>query len=103
MDRAKRVVTIVGDSHATVPSVEHLLYLVVMAPKSRVLLIAGGYITAATLAIAAVLVNQALTPADAQASAGMAAFGDAILFCVVFAAVASIPTAYAVYLLIRRQ
>ena len=59
---------------------------------------AGGYVLAFAAAIAAV--HFAGAPQDA--SDGMAAFGDAILFLGVFCVVAIAPTAYAIYLLVTR-
>jgi predicted permease len=66
-------------------------------------LVLGGYVVAVILAFASVFVSQLFTdPANDQASAGMGAFGDAILFCLVFGAVAVLPTLYALYLILRR-
>ncbi|HEX7831268.1 MAG TPA: hypothetical protein VF787_16545, partial [Thermoanaerobaculia bacterium] len=63
-------------------------------------LVVCGYAVAAMLAFASVYVSQRLSD---QASAGMSAFGDAILFCIVFGAVALLPTLYALYLIFRRR
>jgi hypothetical protein len=60
--------------------------------------VAGGYVLAFAAAIAAV--HFAGAPQDA--SEGMGAFGDAILFLGVFCVLSVAPTAYAVYLLVKR-
>jgi hypothetical protein len=53
----------------------------------------GGYLAAFALASAAVAVRVAGTSGpDAQASSGMYAFGDSVLFAAVFGAVALLPT-----------
>ena len=56
----------------------------------------AGYVTAALVASAAVAVRVANTSGpDAEASAGMYAFGDGLLFIAVFSAVALFPTGLA--------
>ncbi|HEX7832990.1 MAG TPA: hypothetical protein VF787_25275 [Thermoanaerobaculia bacterium] len=75
-----------------------------MTKKPGWTLVVGGYVVAAMLAFASVYVSQRFSdPANDQASAGMSAFGDAILFCIVFGAVALLPTLYALYLIFRRR
>jgi len=65
-------------------------------------LVIGGYILACLLAWAAVSINQLFTQnAAAQASAGMSAFGDLILFIVVFSFLMLFPTGLALYFLVR--
>jgi hypothetical protein len=59
-----------------------------------------GYVAAVLAASAAVAVRVANTSGpDAQASAGMYAFGDGLLFVAVFSAVALFPTGLALYFL----
>jgi hypothetical protein len=60
----------------------------------------AGYVAAVLAASAAVAVRVANTSGpDAQASAGMYAFGDGLLFVAVFSAVALFPTGLAFYFL----
>ena len=60
----------------------------------------GGYIVAFLVASAAVAVRLASTSGpDAQASSGMYAFGDAVLFVAVFGVVALVPTAAVLFFL----
>jgi len=67
---------------------------------SRVALIAGGYLVAFGLACAVVAVHVAFTSGPvAQASSGMLAFGDGILFLGVFGLAAIPPTGAALYFL----
>ena len=69
-------------------------------PAVKVGVIAAGYVAAVLIAAAAVGVRVALTSGpDAQASSGMYAFGDALLFIAVFGVVALAPTAAALFLL----
>jgi hypothetical protein len=66
--------------------------------KSGIVL--AGYVTAVLAANAAVDYRLLHTQGeDAQASAGMYAFGDALLFLAVFAVVAVLPTGLALYFL----
>ena len=66
-------------------------------------LVIGGYIAACLVASGAVYVNQLFTPgAASQASAGMSAFGDLILFILVFGVLAVLPTGLALYFLFRK-
>lgn len=72
-----------------------------MKPSSRILPIVAGYVAALVLAIAVVGVNFALKRGqDNQASSGMSAFGDAILFLGVFG-LAAIPATGAGLFLLR--
>jgi hypothetical protein len=69
-------------------------------PALKVPVIAGGYVAAFLLAFAAVAIRVATTSGpDAQASSGMYAFGDALLFGAVFAVTALAPTGAALFLL----
>ncbi|HTS88979.1 MAG TPA: hypothetical protein VMG41_10850 [Gemmatimonadales bacterium] len=71
-----------------------------MKPLGKVGLVAAGYLLALLLAVAVVRLHDATTslpPADT--SGGMYAFGDAMLFVVVFGVVALLPTAAALLLL----
>jgi hypothetical protein len=66
-------------------------------------LVIGGYVAACFIASAVVYVWQLYTQdASAQASAGMYAGGDLLLFIGVFGVLALIPTGLAVYFLIRK-
>ena len=65
-------------------------------------LVTGGYLVACLLASGSVYVYQLLTDnAVAQASSGMYAFGDLLLFLGVFGILALFPTWLALYFLIR--
>ena len=65
-------------------------------------LVIAGYVTACLIAGSAVYVNQLITAnAASQASAGMAAFGDLVLFIVTFGVLALFPSALALYFLTR--
>lgn len=62
--------------------------------------VAGGYIAAFLVAAAAVAIRVASTSGpDAQASSGMYAFGDAVLFAAVFGVCALVPTGAALFFL----
>jgi hypothetical protein len=64
-----------------------------MRPLLKGGLVAGGYIAAVLLASAAVAIRIAATSGpEAQASSGMHAFGDALLFTAVFGVCALVPT-----------
>jgi hypothetical protein len=64
--------------------------------RVKVALVAGGYVAALLLASLAVAVRVATTSGrDAQASSGMHAFGDAVVFAAVFGVCALLPTAAA--------
>lgn len=74
-----------------------------MSKLSKAGLVLGGYVLACLIAIGAVYVNGLFTQnAAAQASSGMSAFGDLILFIGVCGVLALIPTGLAVYFLIRK-
>ena len=66
-------------------------------------LVFGGYVAACLVAGGAVYVYQLITQgAASQASAGMYAFGDLILFIGVFGLLALFPTGLALYFLFRK-
>jgi hypothetical protein len=65
-------------------------------------LVIGGYVTACLVAYAAVYINDLfMDPAVLQASGGMSAFGDLILFVGVFGVFALFPTGLMLYVLVR--
>jgi hypothetical protein len=67
-------------------------------PAVKIGLVAAGYLGAFLIAAAAVAIRVASTSGpEAQASSGMYAFGDAVLFVGVFALLALAPTAAALY------
>src|SRR5262245_36853269 len=69
-----------------------------MKPAVKFGAVALGYVVAFAVASIAVAVHVAGTSGpEAQAASGMYAFGDLVLFCGVFAVVALIPTALALY------
>jgi hypothetical protein len=71
-----------------------------LKPFLKVAVVAGGYIAAFLVASAVVAIRVASTSGpDAQASSGMYAFGDAILFVAVFGVVALAPTGAALFFL----
>ncbi len=67
-----------------------------MKPRSKALLVVGGYAGCLLLAFAAVALHAAAT---GEASGGMAAFGDTLLFAVVFGVSGLVPTAVALVFL----
>ncbi len=74
-----------------------------MNRRAKLGLVIGGYVTACLVAMGAVYVNSLFTQnAMAQASAGMYAFGDLILFVSIFSFLALLPTGLAVYFLLRK-
>jgi len=63
----------------------------------------GGYVAACLVAYGAVYINDLfMDPAVLQASSGMSAFGDLILFVGVFGILALFPTGLALYFLVRK-
>jgi hypothetical protein len=71
-----------------------------MKPVFKVTVVASGYIAALLLASAVVAIRLANTNGpDAQASSGMYAFGDALLFVAVFGVSALVPTGAALFFL----
>ena len=74
-----------------------------MGRFAKLWLVIGGYVLACLAAGAAVYVNGLFTqdPA-AQASAGMYAFGDLILFIGLFGFLALFPTGLGIYFLVRK-
>jgi hypothetical protein len=74
-----------------------------MSRLAKLGLVIGGYVEAGLSASVIVFVWQLYTQdASAQASAGMYAGGDLLLFMGVFGLFALIPTGLAVYLLVRK-
>jgi hypothetical protein len=66
-------------------------------------LVIGGYAVACLIASGVVYVWELFTQGPiAQASSGMYAFGDLLLFIGIFGVLALIPTGLAVYFLIRK-
>ncbi|HEY9528953.1 MAG TPA: hypothetical protein VIR02_17825 [Anaerolineales bacterium] len=73
-----------------------------MRKLTKLGLVIGGYVAACLLASGVVYVYQLLTDnAAAQASSGMYAFGDLLLFVGMFGILALFPTGLAVYFLLR--
>ena len=71
-----------------------------MKPFLKIAVVAGGYIAAFLMALAAVAIQMASTSGPAaQASSGMSAFGDAILFVAVFGLCSLVPTVAALFFL----
>jgi hypothetical protein len=71
-----------------------------MKPFLKGAVVAGGYIAAFLMASATVAIRIASTSGpDAQASSGMYAFGDAMLFVAVFGVSALVPTGAALFFL----
>ena len=74
-----------------------------MSKLAKLGLVIGGYVAACLAASGAVYVNGLFTQnAAAQASAGMYAFGDLILFVGIFGVLALLPTGLALYFLLRK-
>lgn len=70
---------------------------------SKVGLVLGGYILACIIASGVVYLYEWSIPAAAsQASSGMYAFGDLLLFIGTFGFLALIPTGLAVYFLVKK-
>lgn len=69
-----------------------------LAPSTKVGVVIAGYLLSAAVALLAVLLKQYLAdPADAQASGGMHAWGDLMLFVEVFCIVGLVPTTIALF------
>jgi len=66
--------------------------------STRLLLWLAGYVAAFALAVLALLARLWLSD-TADASSGMAAFGDALFFLVAFAVLAAVPTVAGLYLI----
>ena len=74
-----------------------------MSRLTKVGLVIGGYVAACLIASAVVYVWELFTQDPiAQASSGMYAFGDLLLFIGVFGGLALIPTGLAGYFLFRK-
>jgi len=66
-------------------------------------LVIGGYVAACLVAYGAVYINDLfMDPAVLQASSGMSAFGDLILFVGVFGVLVLFPTGLMLYFLVRK-
>lgn len=73
-----------------------------MGKLTKISLVIAGYVFACLAASGAVSVYQRFTQSDAaQASAGMFAFGDLLLFLVLFGMFALFPTGAGLYFLLR--
>ena len=71
-----------------------------MRPALRIGLVAAGYVGAFVVASTVVVIRVASTSGPvAQASSGMYAFGDSVLFIAVFGLLALVPTGVALYFL----
>jgi len=74
----------------------------IMNKLAKLSLVIGGYVLACLAAGSVVYVYELLTQnAAAQASSGMYAFGDLILFIGVFGILALFPTGLGLYFLLR--
>jgi uncharacterized transporter YbjL len=74
-----------------------------MSRLTKIGFVLGGYVAACLLASGVVYVYELLTQdATAQASSGMYAFGDLILFVVTFGVLALFPTGLALFYLFRK-
>jgi hypothetical protein len=74
-----------------------------MSTLAKLGLVIGGYVAACLAAYGAVYINDLfMDPTVLQASSGMSAFGDLILFVGVFGVLALIPTGLGVYFLLRK-
>jgi len=74
-----------------------------MGKLAKLGLVTGGYLAACLVASGAVYVYQVFTQdAASQASAGMYAFGDVILFVGLFGVLALFPTGLALSFLLRK-
>jgi hypothetical protein len=69
---------------------------------AKVGIIVGGYVAATLLAFCVVMIHQAVWP-EVDASSGMYAFGETLLFVAVFGAVAIAPTALALFFLAQSK
>lgn len=71
-----------------------------LAPATKVAAVAGGYVVAFLIASFAVWIHVSLTSGpDQDASSGMYAFGDSLLFLAAFSIAAVAPTGGALYFL----
>jgi hypothetical protein len=75
-----------------------------MKPILKVVIVVGGYLLAFLMAWASVAIHTKLAgDANADASAGMSAFGDFILFIAVFGVVALLPSGAALFFLLSKK
>ena len=74
-----------------------------MSGLAKVEVVIGGYMMACLVAVGAVYVNGLfIDPAVVQASSGMSAFSDLLLFVGVFGVLAIFPTGVLLYFLVRK-
>ena len=74
-----------------------------MSGLAKLGLVIGGYVAACLVAYGAVYINDLfMDPAVLQASSGMSAFGDLILFVGVFGVLVLFPTGLTLYFLVRK-
>lgn len=75
-----------------------------MKPVLKFAIIAGGYFLALLMAAAAVALHAVLTSmSGAPGSGGMDAFGDLVLFVLVFGAIALVPTGVGLFFLFSKK
>lgn len=75
-----------------------------MKPALKVAIVVGGYLLSFLTAWAAVTIHEALADsASSQASSGMSAFGDLVLFVAVFGVAAMVPTSAGLYFIFSRK
>ena len=74
-----------------------------MKTFGKIAVIVGGYLAAWLIAGIAVSIHQARTAIDSVGADGMYAFGDMLLFLMVFGFVALIPTGAAIYFIRTRK
>lgn len=92
------------DNHRLLSNKGGVLVKLCMKPVLKVALVAGGYLLAFLMACVAVGLHAGLSgESGAQASGGMAAFGDLVLFVTVFGAVALVPTGVAFFFLFSKK
>ena len=74
-----------------------------MSRLAKLGLVIGGYVVACLVAYGAVYINDLfMDPAVLQASGGMSAFGDLILFVGVFGVLALLPTGLGIFFLLKK-
>ena len=81
-----------ADSSAAAPSSSSRI-----SPSWKVAIVLGGYVLAVVLAVVTVMAYRRFSSPEAQASQGMAAFSESILFLGVLGGVGAFPTAATLY------